>query len=746
MPEDQIKIDLAARRAPRAPAFTPAQITLLYAGTLFTSAALLFWLQPMFTKMVLPLFGGAPAVWTTAAMFFQLLLLAGYLYAHGVSQLRSTRLQIGVHVGLLVLAFGALPVAVNPQWVTASEGPPIVVLLVTLSLGVGLPFLALAATAPLLQSWFSRTRHQHAADPYFLYSASNLGSVVALIAYPALIEILLGLTQQSRVWSLGYAVLAALIGICAVNACRWPRQDTAPLTRATPSAAPVNWRQRMQWMILAFVPSSLLLGVTQHISTEIASIPLLWIIPLLLYTLTYVNAFARRTLLSQAWILKAQPLAAIALALTWTLNTHLSVFLVHLAVFFVTALMCHGELALRRPSATHLTDFYLCIAVGGALGGAFNAIAAPLIFNSVLEYPIVIGLACMLRPPSGMRRAWPAWTAVASLVGLVLAFGLCVATDFRPFERGAVATIVYLEVIGLALYLTHTRPVAFGLAMMVVLLGSPILHSGDEKLVRHRSFFGVHTVLLDQTRKFHVLMHGITVHGAQYLAPEKRREPTTYFHRDSPLGQMFHALGANDRFRQIGVIGLGVGTTACYRKPGQDWTFFEIDPTVVALATDRRYFSFLADCAPDAKIVMGDGRLSLKAVADRRFDLIIIDTFSSDAIPMHMITREALALYLSKLRPGGVVMFHISNQHLALTPVLANLAQAAGLAGMMPGPHLSLPPEDRFGQLDSDWVAIAREPRDLAALESEEGWVKLAATPRARLWTDDYSNILGALK
>ena len=745
MPEKRPQVELAAFPDPSSTA--EARLSLLYAATLFTGAALLFWLQPMFTKLVLPLFGGSPAVWTTAAMFFQFGLLGGYVYAHAVSQFASMRVQFYVHLALLALAFIALPAVVNERHVTGSQDAPIISLIITLTVGLGLPFLAVAATAPLLQRWFSRTRHRHAADPYFLYSASNLGSMVGLIAYPALIETLLGLAQQGRVWTLGYGVLTALILACALTAWRYCHQNDGPVTDVGASAsAPPSRRQRAYWMLLAFVPSSLLLGVTQHISTEIAAIPLLWIFPLLLYTLTYVNAFARRPLLAQRWMPKLQPPLVMLIALVWILNTHLSVFVLHLVVFFVTALMCHGELALRRPSATYLTDFYLCIAVGGALGGTVNAVVAPLLFSSILEYPLVIGAACMLRPQTATQRAGASWTGIAWPLALALAFALGVAAGYRPLEHGVVAIIVYLQIIGLALYLTHTRPVVFGLMVMVVLVGSPILHSPDEKLTRERSFFGVHTVLLDQSRKFHVLMHGITVHGAQYLAPEKRREPTTYFHRDSPLGQVFHALGVKDRFRRVGVVGLGVGTTACYRQPGEDWTFFEIDPTVVKIASDARYFTFLADCAPDARIVIGDGRLALNKVPDHHFDLIIIDTFSSDAIPVHMITREALALYVRKLRDGGVVMFHISNQYLDLAPVLSNLAGAADLAGLMPGPRLSLPSEDRFGQMESRWIAIARDPRDLAALPSEEGWVQLPPASRAKLWTDDYSNVLGALK
>ncbi len=723
-----------------------ARLSWLYAGALLLSALLLFWIQPLFTKMVLPLFGGAPAVWTTASMFFQVALLAGYLYAHLVSQRLSLKQQTLLHLALLTVVFVVLPVRLDEDVPRFAEQEPIGALLRLLTVSLGLPFFAIAATAPLLQRWFSRTRHADAADPYFLYSASNLGSFIALLGYPTLIEPALGLARQSQVWMWGYAALAALIATCALNAWQYRRMDAPEAVSYARTGPGVTWAQRGYWMLLAFAPSSLMLGVTQHITAEIAAVPLLWVLPLSLYMLTYVNAFARRPLIHHDWMLRLQPPLVILLALVWILNTYLSVFLLHLVVFFVTAMMCHGELARLRPNAAHLTDFYLCIAVGGAIGGAFNALGAPLLFNTILEYPLMIGLACMLRPAGDKSGAAFRWLDLASPLGLACAYALLVIAGYRPLEHGPVAIIVYLEVIGLALYLSHVRPRCFGLMVMVVLVASPILHSPDEILARHRSFFGVHTVLKDRAGKFHVLLHGITVHGAQYIAPEKRRELTTYFHRDNPLGQMFSALGTKDRFQRVAVVGLGAGTAACYRQPDQEWTFFELDPTVVRLATDTRYFWFLAECAPDSRVVIGDGRLSLKATPDRYFDLIIVDAFSSDAIPVHMITREALALYMTKLRDGGVVMFQITNQYIDISPVLANLAAAAGLVALIPGPRLTLPREDRFAQMESHWVAVARKPEHLAALETQEGWGRLPQRTSARLWTDDFSNILGALK
>jgi spermidine synthase len=720
-------------------------VSKLYGATLLLAALLLFWIQPLYTKMALPIFGGAPAVWTTASMFFQVALLAGYLYAHLLSRARGLGWQAGLHLALLAFVFFLLPVRIDAEAGAVAQDPALS-LLGLLALGLGLPFFAIAATAPLLQRWFSRTRHADAADPYFLYVASNVGSMLALVGFPLLIEPALGLAQQSRAWTAGYALLVLLIAACAVHAWRHRDASSAAVSPDAGAPAGIPWRERALWMALAFAPSSLMLGVTQHITSEIAAVPLLWLLPLALYVVTFVNAFARRPPLKLEWAAALQPPLVILLALAWVLNIYLSVFLLHLAAFFVTALMCHGELARRRPPAARLTEFYIWIALGGALGGAFNALAAPLLFDSILEYPLVIALACMLRPGLRSARAGVAWTDLALPAVLAGAFALLVHFGVHPLREGTLAIVLYLEAVGVALYVARVRPVRFGLAVAVTLLAMPRLHDVDEVLARHRSFFGVHTVLKDATGSFHVLMHGITVHGAQHLDPAQRHEPTTFYHRDGPLGQMFDALGAGGRFRRVALIGLGTGSATCYREPGREWTLFEIDPLVVEIARDRRWFGFLAECAPGAQTLIGDGRLSLRTMPDGRFDLIIVDTFSSDAIPMHMLTREAVLLYFRKLSARGVLMLHITNQYLELAPVLAGTVADAGLAAMVPGPRLFLPPEGRYAQMESSWMAVARNPADLAALASLEGWQAPAPRPAGRSWTDDYSNILQALK
>lgn len=719
---------------------TPRALLPLYALSLALSALLAFWIQPLFAKLVLPLYGGSSAVWTTAALFFQLTLLAGYAYAHVAARLQLGA-QLAIHAALIACALAALPIAVSSF--SASADVPVLSLLAVLAASLGLPVFTLSATAPLLQHWFSRTGHPHAADPYFLYSASNAGSLLALIGYPLVLEPLLGLRQQTLAWSAACALFAGLVFAC--GAAVWSR-SASKLRGAQDEARPapaLAAGTRLRWMLLALAPSSLMLGVTQHITSEIAAAPLLWLIPLTLYILTFVLAFARRQVIP-AWVtVRAQPLLVIALVLVWPLNHHASVLVLHLIVFAVTAMMCHAELARTRPAVQHLTSFYLWLAIGGAAGGAFNALLAPVLFDSVLEYPLALALACALRPaPGAATRAL--WKELAPALALAAGYALLIALEVRPFEMTFTA-VVYLQVLGVALYLTHRRPRAYAAAVLVAIVATPLTHAAERLLERHRSFFGVHSVLIDETQRFHVLMHGITIHGAQYIAPGRRTQPTTYYHRDSPIGQVFSVLGRDGALARVAVIGMGTGSLACHRAPQRSWTFYEIDPAVVALARESPYFDFLARCAPDAKIVIGDGRLELARASDAAYDLLVIDTFSSDAIPAHMVTREALALYLQKIADNGLVAFHVTNQYLDLVPVLARLAADAGVTAYVPGPRFDLQLDERLAALPSEWVVMSRDALRLAPLESEENWVPAPAAT-GRVWTDDFSNILDALK
>ncbi len=715
----------------------------LYALALFVSALLAFWIQPLIAKLLLPRYGGSPAVWTTTALFFQVMLLAGYLYAHLVTRLQAPA-QVAVHAAILVAGLSALPFSVSSTEIAATS--PAFSLLAVLGLSLGFPIFALSATAPLLQQWFSRTGHRHAPDPYFLYSASNAGSLFALIGYPLVLEPLLGLLEQTLAWSVACALSAALVMVCGVTAWRHASlRSAAAVAQAITPAAPLAWRLRGKWLLLAFAPSSLLLGVTQHITSEIAAAPLLWLIPLTIYILTFIVAFARAGAAFAAVVNRAQPLLVLLLVLVWPLNTFASVLVLHLVVFAVTAMMCHAELARTRPDARQLTSFYLWLAIGGAAGGAFNALIAPVLFDSILEYPLALALACALRPTPGQMHRRVSWKDAAPAVALSAGFAVLVYTGFRPFLH-AWTTVVYLQVVGLTLYVSCRRPSQFALAVLCVLIATPAVHSAERLLERHRSFFGVHSVLRDDTGKFNVLMHGITVHGAQHIEPAKRLKPTAYYHGDSPIGHVFSVLGKGDALKRVAVVGMGTGTLACHRAAGREWTFYEIDPIVVRLAKDERYFDFLARCAPGARIEIGDGRLTLAKAPPRAFDLIVIDTFSSDAIPAHMITREALALYLNRIADGGVIAFHITNDYLDLVLVLARLALDARVAAYVPGLRFEIALDERLAALPSSWVVMARDAARLAPLEAAEGWVPLPPPSPGRVWTDDFSNVPGALK
>ena len=733
-------------------------ILVLFAAALFVSALLLFAVQPMFTKMVLPMLGGSPGVWNTAMLFFQTVLLAGYAYAHLSSRMIGIRSQVLLHLFVMGVAFGALPIGVATGWTPPAGDPPVYWLIGMFAVSVGLPFFAVSANAPLLQKWFAHTGHPASDDPYFLYGASNLGSILALLAYPVVVEPLLRLQEQSLWWMAGFGLLIVFIVASGGALWRTPVADgTAPPTDvATPPLAeePITWRRRLHWLILAFAPSSLLLGVTAHITTDVASVPLLWVIPLALYLLTFVIVFARRPWLHQAWMVKAQPFIVIPITFLfwWNLRIPLLFVSLHLVVFFVTAMVCHGELVRRRPAADRLTEFYLWISIGGMLGGVFNVIIAPLVFDSIHEFPIALILACMLRPvlagsgESLWRRdiVFPlVLFAVFIVPPLFFDFRL---VDLRLGEAGMYGAVLFFVPLGVLAYSFRQRPLRFGLGIAAILVVTALTTTEDTVIARERSFFGVHKVQISKSGAFNVLMHGTTVHGAQHTDPAKWRDPLTYFQTDGPVGQLFAALAAARGIETVGVLGLGAGTIVCYRRPGQSWTYFEIDPVVERIARDTRYFRYLSECGGDTKVVLGDGRLSLEKVTDGHFDLLIMDAFSSDSVPIHLITREALALYMRTLKTDGVLVFNISNRNMDFSRVLGNLAQDAGLVGRFQ--HYVSGDLDyrKTYKVDSIWVVIARDNVSLAPFDGDDRWRPLPTDPDAGLWSDDFSNILGVLK
>ena len=722
----------------------------IYTATMFTSALLLFWVQPLIAKMMLPLLGGAPAVWNTAMMFFQLVLLAGYGYAHLLTRSVPASRQAWIHGALLVAAATALPFTVGDQTPPTDAATSSVALWLTgrLLVVVGLPFFALSASAPLLQSWFTRTGHAAAGDPYFLYGASNLGSLVALLAFPLALEPLSTLSMQSRIWALVFAVLVAMIGGCALAArLGSPNADAVSAPRGESAMSVPNWRSRAVWIALAFVPSSLLLGVTSYITTDVASAPLLWVIPLALYLLSFVVTFARRPMITMRWSLTGQAvsLAVVVLLFMMPAPPLSAVIPAHYLAFFFIALVCHGTLAARRPAAARLTEFYFCLSLGGALGGVLNALIAPIVFSSTYEYPLALILACALTAAARPAVKFDKIDLVLPLAMLTAVIGVIEGWG-NLSALGPLAMIAALLLIAVGVLSLASRPLRFSLAVAAVLIPTTLDRSNEGVLEQDRSFFGVHRVKVDAALPMLDLAHGTTQHGAEFTDPARWRSQVRYYYSGGPAGQFFAGLrAARQAPQRVAVIGLGTGALNCYASQGEAWTFYEIDPVVVRIAHDTRYFHYLEQCGADTKIVLGDGRLSLKADPNRHYDVLILDAFSSDAIPMHLLTREAIELYLDRLAPNGVMLLHISNRNLRLTPMLASLASDLRLAAR----HqlfLPSPAEEAEGAVGSEWMAMARRQSDLAFLDSEPRWGKLSPARQVSAWTDNFSNIVSVLK
>jgi len=743
-------------------------IQLVFTITLALSAGLLFWIQPLFAKMVLPLLGGTPSVWNTAMVFFQASLLAGYAYAHFSTRLLDLRRQSLLHLAILASAIAVLPISVAAGWTPPTATTPVFWLLALLAVSIGLPFFAVAATAPLLQKWFAHTPHRDAANPYFLYAASNCGSIVALLAFPVLIEPSFGLLTQGWLWSVGYVALLALIAACAVLLHRHHVADApAPQSAHEESfESSVSAGLRARWVLLAFVPSSLLLSVTAHITTDLAAVPLLWILPLVLYLLTYVIVFSRRPLLPHGAMVRLHTyvvllFVVILYATTIAFFPLPLILLFHLLTFFVTAMVCHGELAKRRPTTEHLTEFYLWMSVGGVLGGAFNALLAPLIFDSIVEYPLAIVLACALRPlfageARGLWRRDLAYPAV--LAAVLLAIYAAGPAELIPPGLlkpafGLAGAIVGMVVLGFS-----PRPLRFAAGVAVMLVAANAVFGEFDAAERGRSFFGVHKVVRDDDAAVYSLVHGSTVHGAEAIAPDRWREPLTYYVEDGPIGQVFDALHRDPAPIRVGAVGLGTGTLACYGRPQDDWTFYEIDPEMVAVASDTRFFHYLELCGENMPIRLGDARLTLNNVERNRFDLLVIDAFSSDSIPVHLITREAVALYFDKLSAGGLLAIHVSNRFLNLEPVIGNLAGQMGLTGraqvFQPEEHppagmsaadAGASPPDSY-RFVAKWIVLARDDDALGPLAADERWSPLATDDAVGLWTDDFSNVFRVIQ
>lgn len=731
----------------------------LFTITIFLGAAMLFLVQPMIAKMLLPLLGGSPSVWNTCMVFFQALLLAGYAYAHFSVKWLGTRRQIALHLAVaslpLVLWPLGMPPISEPSGGPGTNEAPVLWLLGMLLLCIGPAFFVLSTCGTLMQRWFAGTGHAAAKDPYFLYAASNAGSMLALLAYPLLVEPRMTLGDQRLGWSIGYAAFAAVTVACGVVVRR--RGGPEPRVEASSAPAPA-WRLRARWVALAAVPSSLMLAVTQYLSTDIAAIPLLWIVPLAIYLLTFILAFMGKPLIPLRVSDRTLPILILALAVIVLLARHDPIWIIivlNLAALFFGAMLCHGQLAATRPDPAHLTSFYLCLAVGGVLGGMFNALLAPIVFNSLLEYPIILAAVCMLRPSEPRRGPWLQRTVTdigLAMVPVVLAMLPSVVLPVLR-RQGVITgplddTVRMAFIVGipvLACYAFVTVPVRFACAVGALLIVSAAFKS-QYAAAEVRTFFGLYTVQETNTpqgRRMVELLHGTTLHGAQWADPAARSEPLIYYHRSGPIGDVFRVYGSSPLFDRVALVGLGSGTLAAYGRSGQTLTFFEIDPAVVRLARDANLFHYVGDSQARCEFTLGDARVSLAREPDGLYGAIVLDAFSSDAVPVHLITREAVRMYVSKLKPGGLIAFHVSNRYLELERVVSGVTRELGLAAVIRNEDVQEEESNLELHWSSTWIVAARARDDLAPLLASVQWQSLEPRANDRVWTDDYSSFVG---
>jgi hypothetical protein len=717
-------------------------LVVLFASTAFLGAGLLFLSELMVAKLLLPLFGGSPGVWNTCMVFFQAVLLLGYVYAHLSIKKAGLKWQPMVHGGLVLLPLLVLPLTL-PAWAGSNVSElPVWNIIATLAVTIGAPFFILSTAGPLLQAWFAATPDPRAKQPYFLYAAGNFGSFIALLAYPFVVEPLLSLKQQTIWWAVGYGLFIAMVLACVAVLFK-SRSQLAVQQKVPQRIARITWRQKIYWLLLAALPSSLMLGVTTYITTDVAAMPLLWMVPLALYLLTFVFAFGTNK--PAQLIRKTAPFAAAMLVgaiVITAFPSGLPLPIVAGYYFLLVALIslvAHTRLAATKPNPVHLTEFYLWLAIGGVLGGTFNSLLAPIIFNDLYEFPLVLLAAVpvlvgriRIRKPT--RREMVLMLTPAFLAGVVLIISIesinGVSTALVSIMLGTMLAAMYL--------LYRWRPALLAVGMVPVLLVPIVLLANQGSALYERTFYGV--IKIEEGSDARVLQHGFTQHGAQLKSGEKAQEPTTYYHREGPLGDIVAACRKVSECKSVGGLGLGVGTVAAYGREGDSITFYEIDPAIVRIATNPNYFTYLSASKAKVNTIIGDGRLTLGKDSNK-YDLLIIDAFSSDAIPMHLLTREAFAAYKAKLHENGLIAMHISNRNLNLEQVVRAAARDAGMPALI-----------RFDEgnrmidrthYPSKWVVLATKDEGLAPLQGQPNWADLRGAD-IRTWTDDYSNLLDA--
>ena len=728
----------------------------LFLATILTGSFLLFLVQPMVARMALPRLGGAPAVWNSAMLVYQALLLGGYAYAHRLSR-EGPRKQATIHIALLLVAALWLPLGLasfNPP----ANGSPIFWVPWLLVASIGPLFFAVAAQAPLMQRWYGFAGN--AGEPYALYAASNIGSFAGLISYPLLVEPFMPLKAQNWLWTAIYVVLILAVAACA--RLLWQsRNEPAPAPAVASSRTSISWRRRLYWIILAAIPSGLMLSTTSHLTTDLMAMPLVWVIPLGLYLLSFSVAFAenQRPVL---WITKFAPivlmLTGAVVFLVWG-KAAINGLTASLSLLFVVAVTLHGEMYRTRPAPSELTGFYLMMSVGGVVGGFFCAIVAPLIFDWTWEHPILILLAAILIPQTrfftlGEEEVFGVRGARIVMIGLgLIAFAIGIYGGLEMGVQSTTAKIILIAVIMGIGVITVGQRLAFALVIAGLMFTNGGWYNMKQTLdgVRMRSYFGTYTVNEEENGKMRWLSHGTTMHGMQSLVEPTK--PISYYPVTSGVGiAMTKATELYGPNASIGIVGLGTGTLACYRKPGQSWQFFEIDPLMVEIARDKKVFSFIDRCAPDVAITLGDARLTLADVPKAKFDILALDAFSSDAIPLHLLTKEAFAVYRRALKPDGLLLVHISNRYIDLNPVVAAEAKIGGWIGALrhDSPTEKLIAE---GSRASQWIALSPDRAKLARLTGPvaakkaryydaDQWIQLDPPGTTQPWTDDYASVL----
>ena len=698
----------------------------------------------MFGKMILPFLGSSPSVWNTCMVFYQASLLLGYIYAHVSTRLLGVRKQAIFHVGFLLLPLLVLPIHIPNEWRPHVLENPIPGLLMLMVTSVGLPFFILSSTAPMLQKWFSSTKHIAAKDPYFLYVASNIGSMLALLGYPTIIEPNLKLKDQSNLWFYIYFLFIAFAITCVVML--WFSKPREVEEQKDDPKDRLSIKDKVKWVLYSFVPSSLMLGMTTYFSIDISPVPLIWVIPLAVYLLTFIFVFSKKSILPHDLMIKIMPyvvLGVLFYMFTMSSRNIVMVFSLHLLTLFVCAMVCHGELAKNRPSTKYLTEFYLWISIGGFLGGFFNSLIAPLIFKEVVEYPLAVVLACLLKPGTSFK-GWNKKAFIEETIFSLIPAGVIVGLKyfleyFQIINSYWLANVVMYGIPAIICLRSAFNSFRFGLSVgAIILVYMFYMNPGYyDVLYTERNFFGVHRISIDKQGKKLYLFQDTTLHGEQKTDELDKCVPLSYYHETGPIGQLFNAFADDNTKTHVAAIGLGTGSVSCLGKKNQKWIFYEIDPSIVRINNDAKYFTFLVNSLPETYVYFGDARLTLQGAKNNYYDFIILDAFSSDAIPIHLITREAMELYLKKLRKGGIIAFHISNRYLNLAPVLGNLAWYQGLVAVIQQDNAN----PYYDKSASNWVLIAREKSDLGKLVYDKRWQPLYGRTDLKLWTDDYSNI-----